>query len=163
MSIAMHRSLFRERRVGPPHLRSCERRLWKHMRSCRTPFWSMNPARSSSRAANARRISGFKSNRSILLPLRNRLNRLGSERLCHQQPVVCEIAGEKGRRRSMADHRLERPSAGDPVSHRSGRPAPPRAPERRGSVPGRVSHVPSRRAAARAKPAHRFLDALCEA
>src|SRR5829696_9616732 len=46
-------------------------------------------------AANARRISGFKSNRSILLPLRNRLNRLGPETLCHQQPVVCEIAGEK--------------------------------------------------------------------
>src|SRR5215217_3135331 len=52
-------------------------------------------------AANARRISGFKSNRSILLPLRNRLNRLGPETLCHQQPVVCEIAGEKRPKRSI--------------------------------------------------------------
>src|SRR5215207_10692402 len=52
-------------------------------------------------AVNARFISGFKSNRSILLPLRNRLNRLGPKTLWHQQPVVCEIAGEKGRKRSI--------------------------------------------------------------
>src|SRR5829696_2093386 len=79
------------------------------MGSCRTPFWSMNPARSfSSRSARPQGSGGkcsphfrVQEHPTILLPLRNRLNRLAPETLCHQQPVLCEIAGEKGRKRSI--------------------------------------------------------------